>query len=97
MPNVQKLSEEFAGQDVVVYGLSTWEKGGDPAAFMKQNKFTYGLLVHADEVSRNYKVNGIPTFYVVGKDGKILFNSVGFDEGEFAQIKSVINGALKGN
>ena len=97
MPNVQKLSEEFAGKDVVIYGLSTWEKGGDPAAFMKQNKFNYGLLVHADEVSRNYKVSGIPTFYVIGKDGKVLYNAVGFDEGDFGKIKSVINGGLKAN
>lgn len=90
MPMVQKLHEKFGKDNVQVYGLSTWERGGDPAKFMADNKYSYGLLVKSDDVAKAYKVTGIPTFYVIGKDGKILFNSVGFSEEEFGQIEKVI-------
>ena len=94
MPHVQKLHEKFAGKDVKVFGLSTFEKGGDPAKYMADQKYTYGLIVKADTAATAYKVQGIPTFYIIGKDGKILFNSVGFKEEEFKDIENVINKEL---
>ena len=90
MPMVQKLHEKYAASEVKVFGLSTFERDGDPAKYMADNKYSYGLLVKSDEVAKTYKVSGIPTFYVIGKDGKILFNSVGFSEAEFGEIEKVI-------
>ena len=94
MPMVQKLHEKFGKDNVLVYGLSCWERGGDPAKYMTDNNFNYGLLVRSDDVAKAYKVTGIPTFYVIGKDGKILFNSVGFSEEEFGHIEKVITTEL---
>lgn len=87
MPGVQKLHEEFQGKPVQVFGVSTWERGSDPAKFMKKKGFTYGLLLDGDKVAKNYNVNGIPTFYVIGADGKVLYANAGIgQEKEIARI-----------
>lgn len=92
MPMVQKLHDKYNGKNVLVYGLATGERpGGDPAKYMADQKFSYGLLLNAETVAPKYKIAGIPTFYVIGKDGNILFNSVGFKEEEFKEIENVIN------
>ncbi len=77
MPGIQKIHERFKDKSVKVLGMNTWERGGDPAAYMKKKDYTYGLLLKADDVAKAYHVSGIPTFYVIGPDGKILLSEVG--------------------
>jgi peroxiredoxin len=94
MPGVQKLHERFKDQPVRVYGLATWERG-DPVAYMRDNGFTYGLLLQADRVAEAYGVSGIPTFYVIGTDGRILHTEVGFDPRMESKIGKLIEEHLK--
>jgi thiol-disulfide isomerase/thioredoxin len=78
MPGIQKVHERFKGQGVVVFGMNCWESG-DAAAFMREKGYTYGLLLNADETATKYNVSGIPTFYIVGPDGRVMHSAVGFD------------------
>lgn len=80
MPGVQKLSEKFKDKGVQIFGVNTWEnKDGDPSKFMKDNGYTYNLLLAGDDVAKAYKVTGIPTFYVIAGDGTIVYSGSGFD------------------
>ncbi|MFQ5423733.1 MAG: TlpA family protein disulfide reductase [Phycisphaerae bacterium] len=88
MPGVQKIHERFEDKPVEVFGMNTWERGGDPAAYMKKKDYTYGLLLKADDVAKAYHVSGIPTFYVIGPDGKILLADVGAGH-EKAIVKTI--------
>jgi len=93
MPGVQKVHEHFKGQKVKVLGISTWEndnKIDGPAKYMKDQKYTYGLLVEGDDVAKAYKVQGIPTFYVVDKNGKVALVNIGYDpKGEEQLVKFI--------
>src|SRR5438874_1905274 len=51
-------------------------------------------LVQGEEVAEDYQVPGLPTFYVIGQDGKVLHTSVGYDEGAEEHISQVIDKAL---
>ena len=93
MPAVQRLHKKLGGDKVEVYGLSTWERGDAPG-FMKKSGYTYGCLLNSDSVAGAYKVTGIPTFYVVGPDGKILWNAVGFSAAHEKEIEEVIREAV---
>lgn len=76
MPAVQKVHEKFAGKDVVVIGMNFESNpNADPEKFKKEKGFTYMSLAHAETVAGNYKVAGWPTFYVIGKDGKVVWGS----------------------
>jgi len=94
MPAVQKLHEKFKDKPVSIFGLSCWESG-DAAGYMKKQNFTYGLLLKGDDVAKQYKVQGIPTFYVIGPDGSVLWNSVGFDPAHAADIELAIERSLE--
>ena len=93
MPTLQELHEKYKGKPVVVVGINTWERA-DPAAFMKKNKLSYGLLLKGDAVARAYGVLGIPTFYLIGPDGKILYASSGFDPTSETAVAKLIDAAL---
>jgi len=95
MPDIQKLHEHFKdNKNVAIYGISTWERGGDPAGYMKGQKFTYGLLVKGEKAAEAYKVQGIPTIYVIGKDGKVVFAESGAAPDLAKTMTDIINEAL---
>lgn len=95
MPGIQKLSESFQGKPVQVYGINVWEsEGADPADFMKKGGFNYGLLLAGDEVAKAYKVNGIPTFYIIGPDGKIIYSQDRYTKDGEARMTKAIEAAL---
>jgi thiol-disulfide isomerase/thioredoxin len=94
MPDVQRIHDQYKDKNVVVLGMNAWERDGDPAKYMKDNKFTYGLVMKADSTAQAYKVSGIPTFYLIGPDGKILYNAVGAGPEHGKTIRSKIDAAL---
>jgi peroxiredoxin len=77
---VQAVHEKFAGRPVSVFGVSVWPKGGDPAAFHRQHKAAYPLLLEADDVAAAYGVNAIPTVIVIGPDSRVGHVQIGTDE-----------------
>ncbi|MFO8182699.1 MAG: TlpA disulfide reductase family protein, partial [Candidatus Aegiribacteria sp.] len=76
MPEIQAIHETYPDDRVSVYGVNVWENG-DPEEFMDENGFTYGLLLEGDDVAEDYRVTGIPTMYVVDRQGVIAFVEVG--------------------
>ncbi len=103
MPALQRLHERYGPRGVSIYGLSCWEdrarpRPGGPAGpdeLMKQQGLTYRLLVDADEVAAAYKVPVIPACVVIGRDGKIVHASLGFEEGFETAIGEAIEAALR--
>lgn len=95
MPSMQKLHEKYKGKPVEIVGFNVEQsKKANPAKFMADNKYTYRLLLNAEQVAPQYKVPGFPTFYVVGKDRKIKFAAVGFDPKHNDEISKVIDAEL---
>jgi peroxiredoxin len=94
MPAVQNLHEQFKGRPVKILGLSCRARE-DPAAYMKKKKLTYDLLIEADQVAKSYEVTALPTFYIIGPDGKIIHASAGFAPGEEKKMIKIIGKALE--
>jgi len=97
MPVLQKIYDRYAQKGIVVLGISTWESG-DPVQYMRKNRYSYKLLLDGDDVAKKYKVSGIPTLYVIGPDGKILYGEVGFEDNTeqfYSKLEQVIVSNLK--
>jgi peroxiredoxin len=65
---------------------------------MFRKKFGFSFPMAPDpkrEAFRLLASAGIPRNYVIGKEGKILFQSVGYNPAEFDRMKEVIRQALK--
>jgi len=97
MPVLQKLQEKYGKNEVIIAGINTWESG-DPVKYMQENGYSYLLLLNGDEVAKIYQVSGIPTLYVIGPDGKILYGEVGFEDNTeqfYSKLEQVIVSNLK--
>lgn len=90
MPAVQKIHEEYKDKGVVVFGVNCWERS-DPAQYMRQQKYTYTLLLRADDVATKYGVNGIPAFFIIDGDGKIAFSEAGFGPNSEKEIRAALD------
>lgn len=84
-PGMQKALDATKNRsDVAFLFIDTWEKGDSKekmaAEFIEKNKYSFNVLMdNDDKVVGSYKVDGIPTKFIVGKDGRIKFMSVGFN------------------
>jgi thiol-disulfide isomerase/thioredoxin len=96
MPGVQKLYEKYKGKPVAIFGVNCLERGpADPAGMMTKAGFTYPQLLNANEVAAAYRVQGIPAFYLIGPDGKILMASSGYSPDRERQIDALIEKTLQ--
>jgi thiol-disulfide isomerase/thioredoxin len=97
MPGIQKLHEKYAGKPVRIFGVNCREKSRavDAAAFVRELGFTYPQLLDGDRVALDYRVRGIPAFYLIGPDGKVLFAQAGFTPAAEDQISRLIDETLK--
>lgn len=62
------------------------EKQKNTSGFISKNKYTFNVLMDNDnKVIEKYKVEGIPTKFIIDKSGMIRFKTVGFDNEEKMQ------------
>ena len=89
-PGMQKaLNNLKANNDVQFYFVNTREPGSAEKKketvikFLQDNNYTFHVLMDNDNaVHDKFKINGIPAKIIIGKDGNIKFNLVGYDGNE---------------
>ena len=92
----KELINRFKGKDFVFLPISRGEAKKTVEAFRKQNGYTFPMgLDPKQTIYKKYASNYIPRNFLIGKDGKIAFISVGFDEAEFQALIAEIKKALK--
>lgn len=96
MPELQKLHERFQARGLTVIGISINEpEKGDPAGYFKKMNYTYMGLVKGEAPAKAYGVDGIPHFFLIDKDGKIVDQHVGFGEGMAKKIAEQVEKLLQ--
>jgi len=84
-PGMQKMVNKYKDDPNVKFVfIDTWERGEDKrkgaSDFIVSNKYSFHVLMdNDDKVVEQFKVEGIPTKFVIDKNGIIRFKSVGFD------------------
>ncbi|HQU85367.1 MAG TPA: TlpA disulfide reductase family protein, partial [Pyrinomonadaceae bacterium] len=76
MPDLQKLYDKYKSRGVEVIGINVWEES-NAALYMRERGFTYNLLLNGEETAKLYKVINLPTLYIIGTDGKIIYRTTG--------------------
>ncbi|MFC2168136.1 TlpA family protein disulfide reductase [Acidobacteriota bacterium] len=83
MPSLQKIHTIFKDSGVIVVGIDSpmGVKGETERApqYMKNMDYTYKLLLEGDETAATYQVPALPTLYIIGADGNILYAGVGVE------------------
>ena len=97
MPRLEKeVWEKHKSSDFVMIAIAREQSEQEIAEFRKE--YGYGFPMAADaqrEVYRLFGNGGIPRSYVVGRNGKILFQSIGYNAFDFDQMKRVLDKEIK--
>ena len=91
MPHTERVAAATKDQDVIVLASCTSDTRAKFEEWVKQNAATYPDLVFAHDAAERgaeraskklYGVNGIPTQFLIGRDGKVISSFVGYGEGD---------------
>ncbi|RME10756.1 MAG: TlpA family protein disulfide reductase, partial [Bacteroidetes bacterium] len=83
-PGMQDAVNKFASSDEVVFlFVDTWERAEDKAKnakdFIESKSYSFHVLLDEEnKVVEDFGVSGIPTKFIIDKNGNIRFKSVGF-------------------
>ncbi len=95
-PGMKQVVDHYAdNKDVVFLFVDTWETGenipGRVSSFIKDNNYPFPVVLDGkNEVVGNYKVDGIPTKFIIDKDQRIRFKSVGYGGDTDGLVEEVI-------
>ncbi|MCS6830928.1 MAG: redoxin family protein [Armatimonadota bacterium] len=97
LPHTQALSQHEKAQsgDLVVLAVNAREELDKVKKFMQDNSYTFRVLMDKEGAVLNaYKVQGIPTFVLIDREGKIAWVQVGFAPGSEKQMEEAVRQAL---
>jgi thiol-disulfide isomerase/thioredoxin len=94
-PRLQAIADKH-GASMLVYGLSEDESTEGIAAFVKKTGVRFPIgWDQGNAISQRYKLEKMPTSYVVDKKGIIRFVHGGYTEGEEEEIARQVNELLR--
>jgi TolA-binding protein/peroxiredoxin len=98
LPHLEKMSTDasLAAKGLVVWAADQSEEKSTVEPFLKEKKFTFPVLMdEKGELSKAYKVTGIPTTVVIGRDGVVRDVFVGYGgEASGKEIEAAVEKAL---
>ena len=70
MPSIQKLYDKTKKDGLVFICISN-ESEGTVYKFIKENGYTFPIYTYSGYIPQVYEYTGIPTTFIISKDGKI--------------------------
>ena len=78
MPALERLHQKYQSQDLAVLSIDLKESADQVKAFFQKHGLSFPALLDQDgSVFRDYLVAGMPTTYLIGRDGIMLARGVG--------------------
>jgi peroxiredoxin len=96
MPRLEKeVWQGLKSPGLALVAIAREQTEGEIGPWKKEHKLTLPLAADpARDIYRKFATEGIPRTYVVGTDGHILFQSIGYDPAEFHRMTVLIRGEL---
>ena len=104
MPHTNEVASTYRDQGVVVLGSCTSDTRGKFDSWVKANQEKYPDFIFSHDaaergetrVSRKlYGVSGIPTQFIIGRDGKVAAHSIGYLKGEVLLEAALAKAGIK--
>ena len=93
LPILERLHRAYRDQGLVVLGIDA-EKPEKIRAFLKKHDYTFPTLVDVrKQVAGQYQVRGIPTTFVIDRNGKIVLHKVGLSSTTERELRDALQKA----
>lgn len=97
MPAMERLHQAFQAQGLAILAVDLKETPDKVKAFFEQHRLSFpALLDESGAVFRDYQVMGLPTTYLISREGTLLARGVGGRDWTRAEGKDLIRGLLAG-
>lgn len=88
--------EKYRSQGLKIIGVNLDSKSEDAKKFLAQIPAKFTIAFDSKGVvPRNYGVKGMPTSFLIGRDGKIIFQHLGFKDADRESLEKQIKAALE--
>jgi len=96
MAALDSLEREFSARGVNVVGVSVDEGDIEKVRRFAESNHLGFTVAHdpAGDIQRSYQVVGVPTTFVVGKDGTLLWRHTGNIDGIMPEVRAAVEKAL---
>jgi thiol-disulfide isomerase/thioredoxin len=93
MPSMQVLSQEFKDHPFTVIAINEWESEEIVFAFLGQLDLfpTFPILFDkSGDLSKKYKVMGLPTTFIINKQGEIVYRAIGGRDFNHPEVRKIL-------
>ena len=78
MPNLDDFYQSHSEKFNVVSVALSFQSADEIVNFMHEENYTFPTLLGNDIVSKDYKIQGFPTYYVIDTDSIVVNKSMGY-------------------
>lgn len=97
MPEVASVAEEFKDRGLVFYAVNVGEDPDTVKEFLQKNKFDIPVAIDFDgKIQKAFNAHGLPHTIVIGKDGRVQADHLGYWPGFRAELAEQVDALLKG-
>ncbi len=94
-PFMNDLQQRYGAQGLQIVGVNVDARTEDARGFLASNPAKFAIAFDAKgESPRAFGVKGMPTSFVLGRDGKVLMQHTGFHDNDRASLEAAIRSHL---
>ncbi len=91
MPSIERLHKQMSGTKFQIIAVNSGERRSQVASFIEKNKYTFLIyLDESNELSSIFAARGLPSTYLVNKEGKVIAARIGAMEYDQAELIKVL-------
>jgi cytochrome c biogenesis protein CcmG/thiol:disulfide interchange protein DsbE len=95
-PWMNEMRAKYAEQGLVVIAVNLDADAGDAADFLAEHPAEFTVLYDAEGITpRSYEVKGMPTSYLISRDGQLVSRHLGFNVSDKQGMEDSIRELLK--
>ncbi|WP_109017054.1 TlpA family protein disulfide reductase [Novimethylophilus kurashikiensis] len=96
-PWMNAIQNKYASQGLQVIGVNLDENNGDAAKFLKEMPAQFAIAFDGKAATPAlYGVKGMPSSFLIGRDGKVILEHSGFNDADRAELEKNIRAAVEG-
>lgn len=93
---MNSMQDKYKSRGLEIIGINLDAENEDARKFLAQTPAKFTIAFDSKGVApRLYGVKGMPTSYLIGRDGKVLFRHTGFKAADREKLEKQIQAALE--
>jgi len=94
IPHLKELQQQFSNKPFEIVSINAYDAPDVVNSYTKFHKITYTTLFNGKDVAEQYGVKGYPKFYLLDKEGKIIFMQEGFEDATRSAVEKLLKEIL---